>query len=299
MMLSRVDQLELLTALYAVSEDVPFQLFLDRLRRRTIAAEAFLIIRDARAIWSSHQAAPHGMAALPDIDRDMLTSLRPGRVYALEEMGQSIEGRIVRSEDTRGDRWCGVRGGGRGYSAADSALLAALLPHMAIAFDNRALLAEAATAQAAARVALERAAVDWSLLDERGGHVAGSPCPVPPWRTAAMIETLTDGAEIATAGAAIGLPPPGPGHGALVLFRTTGQPIDRPAALAADYGLTRAEARLAVALAQGASLAEAARDLGITEQTARYYSKRIYSATGTRGQGDLVRLVWTSVAALA
>lgn len=56
---------------------------------------------------------------------------------------------------------------------------------------------------------------------------------------------------------------------------------------------------MAVALAEGASIVEAAAMLGITEQTARHYSKRLYAATGTRGQAELVRLVWSSVAALA
>ena len=64
-------------------------------------------------------------------------------------------------------------------------------------------------------------------------------------------------------------------------------------------GLTRSEARIADALARGLSLIEAAALLGISPETARTYSKLIYSKTGTRGQGDLVRLILTSIAALA
>lgn len=65
------------------------------------------------------------------------------------------------------------------------------------------------------------------------------------------------------------------------------------------FGLTRSEATLALALARGRSIAEAAAELSITIQTARYYSKRIYSKTGTRGQADLVRIILTGVLALA
>ncbi|WP_460588255.1 helix-turn-helix transcriptional regulator [Haliea atlantica] len=64
------------------------------------------------------------------------------------------------------------------------------------------------------------------------------------------------------------------------------------------FGLTPTEARFAVLLAEGESLQTVAERLGITEQTARTYCKRIFSKTGTSRQADLVRLVITSVASL-
>lgn len=76
----------------------------------------------------------------------------------------------------------------------------------------------------------------------------------------------------------------------------TGQ--DRHEHLAALFGLTRQEAKLALAISRGRSLAEAAIDLGITVETCRLYSKRIYSKTGTRGQADLVRLILASVVSM-
>ncbi|TLX70628.1 hypothetical protein FAS41_27350 [Pseudomonas nicosulfuronedens] len=63
-------------------------------------------------------------------------------------------------------------------------------------------------------------------------------------------------------------------------------------------GLTATEASLALRLAQGSSLVEAAQFLGLTEQTVRTYSKQIFAKTATRGQADLVRLVLSSVARL-
>lgn len=65
------------------------------------------------------------------------------------------------------------------------------------------------------------------------------------------------------------------------------------------FGLLPSEARLAWAIAQGMSIAEAAQDLGLTLETARNYSKRIYAKTGARGQAELVRNILTSVLALA
>lgn len=65
------------------------------------------------------------------------------------------------------------------------------------------------------------------------------------------------------------------------------------------FGLTRSEARLALSLSRGCSIAEAAEELGISEQTARSYSKIVYGKTGARGQPDLIRIILMSAATLA
>ncbi|WP_417621339.1 helix-turn-helix transcriptional regulator [Parasphingorhabdus sp.] len=57
------------------------------------------------------------------------------------------------------------------------------------------------------------------------------------------------------------------------------------------FGLLPSEARLAKALASGESLAEAAEQMGLTIETVRNYSKKIFAKTGTRGQADLVRSI--------
>lgn len=69
--------------------------------------------------------------------------------------------------------------------------------------------------------------------------------------------------------------------------------------LAELFQLTPAEARFAWSMAQGLSIAEAAAEHGLTTETARYYSKRVYAKTGARGQADLVRHILTGVLALA
>ncbi|MDE0948126.1 MAG: helix-turn-helix transcriptional regulator, partial [Sphingobium sp.] len=65
------------------------------------------------------------------------------------------------------------------------------------------------------------------------------------------------------------------------------------------FGLLPSEARLAWVIAQGIPIKDAAQTLGLTVETARNYSKRIYAKTGARGQAELVRIVLTSVLAIA
>ncbi|MBX9729195.1 MAG: LuxR C-terminal-related transcriptional regulator, partial [Sphingopyxis sp.] len=54
-----------------------------------------------------------------------------------------------------------------------------------------------------------------------------------------------------------------------------------------------------LALSRGMTIAEAADALGLTTETARNYSKKIYAKMGARGQSDVVRYILTSVLALA
>jgi DNA-binding CsgD family transcriptional regulator len=74
---------------------------------------------------------------------------------------------------------------------------------------------------------------------------------------------------------------------------------DRCEQLGELFDLIPCEARLALALSRGMSLAEAADELGLTVESARTYSKRIYAKTGARGQADLVRFIHRSVLAIA
>lgn len=74
---------------------------------------------------------------------------------------------------------------------------------------------------------------------------------------------------------------------------------DRHEQIAELFGLLPSEARLALALSRGLTIVEAAAHLGLTEQTARSYSKIIYAKMGARGQADLIRFILASVLALA
>jgi DNA-binding CsgD family transcriptional regulator len=69
-------------------------------------------------------------------------------------------------------------------------------------------------------------------------------------------------------------------------------------ALIGLHGLSRSEARLAWALCEGLSIREAADMIGLSIETARNYSKRIYAKVGASGQADLVRILLGGIAAL-
>lgn len=74
---------------------------------------------------------------------------------------------------------------------------------------------------------------------------------------------------------------------------------DRQQQLVDLFDLTPSEARLAWSMTQGKTIAEAAEEQGLTIETARNYSKKIYAKTGARGQVDLVRNILTGVLAIA
>jgi DNA-binding CsgD family transcriptional regulator len=64
------------------------------------------------------------------------------------------------------------------------------------------------------------------------------------------------------------------------------------------FGLTPAEASLAILLARGLSLAESSQSLNISQHTARAQLKSIFARTGVSRQAELVRLIVKSVASL-
>jgi DNA-binding CsgD family transcriptional regulator/PAS domain-containing protein len=68
--------------------------------------------------------------------------------------------------------------------------------------------------------------------------------------------------------------------------------------IATLFDLSPSEANLAALLTQGMTLAEAARESGLTESTVRSYSKRIFAKVGVNRQAELIRLILRSVAML-
>jgi DNA-binding CsgD family transcriptional regulator len=77
---------------------------------------------------------------------------------------------------------------------------------------------------------------------------------------------------------------------------TEARPIER--LVMQLFDLTPSEAQLATLLASGLTIAESAERLGLTENTARTYSKIIFSKTGVGRQAELIRLILRSVAVL-
>ncbi len=89
------------------------------------------------------------------------------------------------------------------------------------------------------------------------------------------------------------------GRGAILLLKDPETPGAAGDALREIFGLTRAEASLTAALAQGDSLETFAAAGGVTMNTARTHLKRVFEKTGTCRQGQLISLILRSSAYLA
>ncbi len=81
--------------------------------------------------------------------------------------------------------------------------------------------------------------------------------------------------------------------------RSAGAPLHAlEKVLEALYGLAASEAKFALLLGQAKDIATASSQLGLTIETGRNYSKKIYAKTGVSGQAELIFLMASSVAAL-
>ncbi len=315
MAIGRSDETDLLLPLHdGVHERQPWRTFLLRLRQRVRADVAGILVKDI-AGGTHWLGVPEGSEPLFD---DEWLRQRPGRVYAGEGNGVA---RVVRvNVPDGGSGWLMIRRAGRDFTAADGALLGGLAPHFAVALRTRAVLDQRESEATAAAATLRRAGVGWVAFGADGRLLATSDQADAALGGRAALSGIASAVSACLASerprvVSLGQNVPA----SLLLVPVAGD--DRPtapirvvglvrlshdtdeavqaAALAAMFGLARSEARLAVAIAGGASLAEAAGTLGLTIETARNYSKRVFAKTRTRGQVDLVRLIAGSVAGLA
>lgn len=363
------DQQELFLPLVeGVHETPPWGAFMRNLVARTYARRAFLFIVLANAMPTQeptviHVSAPRAVAEPPLDFRRLNTlslhpygQLRPGRVYAIDEMLDfdnparlALQRATLAEMNIRFGRWLRVTAGGAAdawvmlvreredFSSSAVSTLAAIGPHLAAGLRTLAALAEQRLQTAMAHAALDRLGTGQLAFDAAGRVMAADPraesllsfAPALDPRggrrlqilpaTAAALEkacaTLAEGRE---ATIVIALDPardlhlllrkcdlvlPGP-HAMPAVIGTLRTPAreDEQAGttvLRAVHALSDREAALAEKLSRGESIVEAGRALGLTDETARNYSKRIYAKTGTRGQGDLVREILEGLAPLA
>lgn len=292
--------------------------FLTQLADQTRAATAGLLVETPRGL--------RRIGPLPAIATEDLRRLRTGRVYSAEDGLADHPLRIVRVtwQRTLG-AWLVIGRRGDDFRALDSALLSGLAPHIATAleiWDQR----NADAAEAAIQAQLTHDTGFAALLLDASGRAVAVP---------AATETLlrgTVGVALSTLGTlsfddtALRLPeapekpevmalptepplhlllwPLPPDHPAriacpeartLALFRKALAPALPAPLIAQLFDLPHSEARLAAALAHGASLSQAAEALGLTLETARNYSKKIFARTGLHGQPDLIRALLSSV----
>lgn len=266
---------------------------------------------------------PKRVFAGPDLEgipaaARLLASLRVSRL------------RLLRVEETGGASALLVIGkNGADFAAADVSLLANLADHLEIALRTWAALEQERLRAGISGEAIRRLNFGWFLLDRSGAIVdcsaeaeallherrAVSRTPrgllLPARREAQgalrrYLEKLGRG-EAASRAVHLSdepwldmlLTPRGASLVAAYVHGEAPTSAERSAQLMELFGLTAKEAQLALLISRGVKINEAAGQLGLTKESARLYSKRLYAKTGTRGQADLVRLILASVVALS
>lgn len=309
-------------------EQPMWQTFLVRLQGIAEADRAALVVRGGEA--AIFETAP---GPVPD-----LANLRDGRIYDGAEVGLSPSMRLVRFGNPSGVQGGLLLDFERPPGADVGRLLAALLPHLRVALRVFASLERERARSSIRSEAMSRLNFGWISLDERcrivdcdeqaerflerSGSLKRGPydrlTPASPQadRTlTALVRSFAQDPKArpqainlshdpwidilvaplrveALAGAEQAV--------AAVYFRgDRSSSADRAQQLTDIFDLTSGEARLAWSMAQGLSIAEAADEHGLTIETARNYSKKIYAKMGARGQVDMVRNILTGVLALA
>lgn len=235
--------------------------------------------------------------------------------------------------------WLTVSRGAGEFAAADDALIAGLAPYLRAALRSHVALERERITASVANEAIRRMNFGWLTLDADGRILDADAHGARLIAHSAALRRGRDGRltaksapvaqEIATAVAALARDPQARPR-AIVLSREpwldmllvaaqmrgggAARPTptvvayvhadewsaaDRCEQLGELFDLIPSEARLALALSRGMSIAEAAAELGLTVESARTYSKRIYAKTGARGHADLVRFIHRSVLAIA
>lgn len=336
MAITPTDETNLLLPLFdGIFEQPVWETFLRRLAQRTGAERVRLTVINSaapeqmplrRRVLADRLAQRDDPGEPDPIDARVYASLRPNRVYAIEELREFDanaehvgDARLIRVAG-RGDlnAWIVLLHQREAFSAADSALLTALAPAVATALSIFATLGGMRLRLEAAERTLELAGIQQEILDRSGkvlgeeartGHISPPLSPALAEACLALADAPegerrtvhADGRDLLlrpTGRSREGLPHPAAAVAMTRTFRR--EPADSGAqVLVRLYGLSAREAALAEAISRGVPLIEAGAALRLTPETTRNYSKRIYAKTGTSGQADLVRLVLEGLAPLA
>lgn len=259
------------------------------------------------------------------------------RADGIERLGITDE-RVVRVVEEDGIHAWLTLAREKSCTASDSALLSTLAPYVAVALRGLVQLERQRIETAMSAEGLGRFGAGWIVFDRDATVLAIHPETSRRLRDIAHIkpqpgERLRDTGidverELSEAAEAFAEAPESPARTIVlnnaprvealllparnlpiavlarpVMFALCRFPQDpslaRSSALARLFGLPQREAELAIALSDGLSIAEAADAMGLTLETTRNYSKRLYAKLGVRGQAELVRLVYESTAVLA
>ncbi|QGP80525.1 helix-turn-helix transcriptional regulator [Sphingobium sp. CAP-1] len=257
---------------------------------------------------------------IPARFQDWMDVARTGQILGVDLYRKpdiSVRLRLTRDDSTRD------------FGTVEKALLERLIPHLRIALDLHArltttqaesqLFSSAMADLAVATLILDRGGrimrrnavaarmlEDGAILTEQGGkldlrthaaaktinHILSHP---PAAGEESQFEIAMPGGQMLH-GRARAVPSSAYGDGAWVALFLADQ--TRPAGPSGDtlrdrFQLTRSEAALALRLAEGAALADAANELDIAYNTARSHLRAIFAKTGTHRQIQLVTLIRT------
>jgi DNA-binding CsgD family transcriptional regulator len=324
----RIEDSDILMDLYRGADpSAPWHSLFLRLNERAQATQSaiWILPPDADPATGFHLAAYPQMSA-PAFAPDVLQRLRFQRVYSAQEIVVAPDvpyARIVRTRiDGGGDAYIFVARGGTDFPAAITALISGLGPHLAVAAASYLHQCRQKDALAISRTIQTQLRMAWMTLAPTGFILQKS----ENW---AMLEPV-----FGPIGSRLLLSGTHAKHLAQALIAYETQQHQRPIALSLDAGamlikpyqghdrravataflrlrghseltafeilaqiahITPSEARFALKLADGHSIAQAATALGLTLETARNYSKKIYSKMDLRGQSDLIRFIENSI----
>lgn len=323
---------DLLPAIYDGPFETPmWQSLLEGLRRQTGADSASLTIDNGTAGTTRLQSGDQ--TGLPPA---MLEHLREERVYSPEELSLTPTGaphgdaRVMRVTEAGGTVAIIELTRSRGrFAAPDGALLRRIAPHMRRSLRAYAEIERQKAGSAMVADVMARLDFGWLKVDARATiidsstearrllqHGAGlritsrgqliADDPAIGRRLSAVLRAVIQGRSDQPRALNISQEPwidlllmPAGNLATIYIQGDRRSLADRHEQLAELFGLLPSEARLALALSRGMTIAEAAETLGLTIETARNYSKKIYAKMGARGQSDVVRYILTSVLALA
>jgi len=265
----------------------------------------------------------------------LFDQMRPGRVYMAGELGEdaSVPARHMRINGSEGGALVvSILRSGDDFAAREAALLSALAPHLAIMLRSRIEIERQHQQIALSDHLLKAFHSGWLLLDAEGRLIdqdTGGGALLNQGKVMtrasdgrvrlrrpeaeAMLDRLAAlGGERPFQAGWLSYDPPiefvvaplsrwlGERETAhyFLYFRALPQDHRRKdeARLFADLlTLTPSEAMFTAHLATGIGIAEAAEELGLTIETARNYSKKIYGKTAMSGQVELLHLLLSGV----
>lgn len=313
---SRLDETALIQTLYSAATqagDGAWRAFLAMLSNMTRADIAALVIQaeDQKTVTVSAQNIPNWLTdALGPDDPMGLGRLRYERVYSQDDLPDSDHViRVVRTQAPDGSVWLLLQKEREDFRAVDAALLSFLSPHLGTSAGIWSEFGRNSLDFQLKQRLTDSLDSDWIAFDQNGRTVDMGECAkqhriaLDPDLIRQVVKTqsprsTTSGdfdihltpftADMTTAQSPI----------ACVALIRNPNPKTLPdvQTVTDTLDIAKAEARVAALLAQGHSLSESADRLGLTIETARNYTKRIFAQTGLKGQPDLVRRVLNGVA---